>query len=427
MPTKKTKKKILVKKKVRKKVAGKAPAAGASAAAAPDRKKTRRKTAEASAVARGSARAGARTVSRQRDRQTLGKIDAMGSAVVKSSLALRDPFVDIPLRTASNMRYDKEKRIIEMGSNKQRRNLFNFGQARKFMQTVLLAKGCKDLIEAEKTLSLRGMYYKSLHTITGTSEKTFGDQGESDTILEDLEVALESLREELHIYADKRGDMVGNITIIDAGDQIDCRRMGSGGYSIPSIVEPSVIRFKKCEADFVLHVEKNTVWQRFNEDKFWKKHNCVLTHGGGQPSRGVRRLLQRLNQELGLPVYCLLDCDPWGHYIYSVIKQGSINLAFESQRMAVPEARFMGIRAEDYDRCELSDDVKIDLNDRDITRARQILKYPWFKEKRPWKREIKRMLANGFKMEVESLITKDISYVTETYVPQRLAARDFLD
>ena len=27
------------------------------------------------------------------------------------------------------------------------------------------------------------------------------------------------------------------------------------------------------------------------------------------------------------------------------------------------------------------------------------------------------MLQNGFKMEVESLITKDISYVTETYLP----------
>ena len=37
------------------------------------------------------------------------------------------------------------------------------------------------------------------------------------------------------------------------------------------------------------------------------------------------------------------------------------------------------------------------------------------------------MLANGFKMEVESLITKDISYVTEVYVPERLADRDFLD
>ena len=37
------------------------------------------------------------------------------------------------------------------------------------------------------------------------------------------------------------------------------------------------------------------------------------------------------------------------------------------------------------------------------------------------------MLRNGFKMEVESLITKEISYVTETYVPERLASGDFLD
>ncbi|MCZ6837231.1 MAG: DNA topoisomerase VI, partial [Planctomycetota bacterium] len=154
---------------------------------------------------------------------------------------------------------------------------------------------------------------------------------------------------------------------------------------------------------------------------------CILTEGSGQPPRGVRRLLHRLNKELGLPIYCLLDCDPWGHYIYSVIKQGSINLAFESKRMAIPEAKFMGIRASDYERCELSDDVKIDLNERDITRAKQIAAYPWFQEKKLWQKEIKRMLTNGFKMEVESLITKDISYVTEVYVPERLAARDFLD
>ena len=30
------------------------------------------------------------------------------------------------------------------------------------------------------------------------------------------------------------------------------------------------------------------------------------------------------------------------------------------------------------------------------------------------------MLKHGFKMEVESLLTKSISFVTETYVPQRL-------
>jgi DNA topoisomerase-6 subunit A len=267
----------------------------------------------------------------------------------------------------------------------------------------------------------------SLHTIPGTREKTFSEQSESDAILEDLEVSQEALREELHVFAKKRGTMVGNITIIDNGDEIDCRRMGTGGYAIPSICEPSVIQFKKCEADFILHVEKDTVWSRFNEDRFWEEHNCILTEGSGQPPRGVRRLLRRLNEELGLPVYCLLDCDPWGHYIYSVIKQGSISLAFESQRMAVPDAKFLGIRAKDYERCDLSDDVKIELNDRDKTRAKQIAEYPWFKSKRPWQQEIKKMLSNGFKMEVESLITKDISYVTEEYVPARLADQDFLD
>ena len=37
------------------------------------------------------------------------------------------------------------------------------------------------------------------------------------------------------------------------------------------------------------------------------------------------------------------------------------------------------------------------------------------------------MLSNGFKLEVEALISKDISYVTEEYVPARLKEAVFLD
>lgn len=361
------------------------------------------------------------------DARTVDRIESLGESVVKQSLKLADPFVDVPTRSISNVRFNKLKRLLEMGDAKQRRTLFNLGQAKKFMQTLLVADGCRDLVQAGKTLSLRGMYYKSLHTIAGTKEKTFDGQEESDVVLEDLEVSIDSLRENLHVFAKKRGTMVGNITVFDNGDEINCRRMGTGGYAIPSICEPSVIQFGKCEADFVLHVEKDTVWSRFNEDRFWETHNCILTEGSGQPPRGVRRLLHRLNTELGLPIYCLLDCDPWGHYIYSVIKQGSINLAYESGRMAVPEAKYLGIRSDDYARCGLSDDVKIELNNRDLERAKQIAAYPWFADQRVWQKEIKRMISNGFKMEVESLITKDISYVTETYVPERLKAKDWID
>jgi DNA topoisomerase-6 subunit A len=104
-----------------------------------------------------------------------------------------------------------------------------------------------------------------------TGELTLDSQEESDRILEDLEVSLGSLREELHVFAKKAGTMVGNITIVDSGDEIDCRKMGCGGYAIPLIVELEIVQFKNCDAQFVLHVEKNTVRARFNEDMFWKK------------------------------------------------------------------------------------------------------------------------------------------------------------
>ena len=363
---------------------------------------------------------------KERDAKTQAALRDLAGGIAKSALSGVEPTFDVPTRSSSNTSWNKKRGILQMGNAVQERQLFNLGQARKFMQTLLHGQGINELIEADKTLSLRGMFYKGLHDVAGTKEKTFDDQSESDSILEDLEVSIGSLREELHVFAKKRGTMVGNITVIDSGDEIDCRRMGSGGYAVPSICEPDRIQFEKVDADFILHVEKDTVWQRFNEDRFWETHNCILTEGSGQPTRGVRRMLHRLHKEHGLPVICLLDCDPWGHYIYSVIKQGSISLAFESERLAIPDAKFLGIRSKDYEACDLSDDVKIELNDRDKTRAKQIAEYPWFQDKKAWQKEIQGMLRNGFKMEVESLITKDISYVTETYVPERLAAEDWI-
>jgi DNA topoisomerase VI subunit A len=375
-----------------------------------------------------SSRAAASKRMKERDKATLNKIVDLAEGVTKAAYKGQNIAVDIPTRTRSNTIWNRKRGILQMGDAKSQRELFNLNQAKQFMQTMLHGNSIKQMIDAEKTLSLRGMFYKGLHTIQGTKgEKTFAGQDESDAVLEDLEVSLGALREELHIFAKKRGTMVGNITIVDSGDEIDCRRMGSGGYAVPSITEPDVIQFKKCEAKFVLHVEKDTVWGRFNEDRFWEKHNCILTEGSGQPPRGVRRLLRRLNEELGLPIYCLLDCDPWGHYIFSVIKQGSISLAFESERLAIPGAKFIGVRSIDYDRCGLTDDVQIELNDTDKKRAREIAAYPWFKDNRGWQKEIQKMLDNGFKMEVESLITKDISYVTEEYVPERLKKKDWLD
>ena len=132
-----------------------------------------------------------------RDRKTLGDLTGLADRVVTAAQRKRDPHVDIPSRTLSNVSYNRRKRFIEMGSNTNRRQLFNLSQAKAYMQTMLVASGCKRLIDEGKTTSIRGLYYLLKHTIKGTNEKTFDDQPESDVILEDLEVSIDALREEI--------------------------------------------------------------------------------------------------------------------------------------------------------------------------------------------------------------------------------------
>jgi DNA topoisomerase-6 subunit A len=297
--------------------------------------------------------------------------------------------------------------------------------ARKFMQTFLVANGCKTLIHEGKTISIRQMFYMTKHTIGSTSENTFEDQSESDPIIEDLEVGIDALREELHLFANRRGLVVGKLVVNDAGDQIDLARMGRGGWGIPSICEDDNLKFVRTDAEFILLVEKQAIFHRLNEDRFWEKNKCILMTSEGQAARGARRLLQRMATELKLPIYVLVDNDPWGLYIYSVLKQGSINLAYESMRMAVPHIRFLGMSSYDYEKFKLDPAVKIKLTKEDVARAEQMKAYPWFKDKK-WQREIDQLLVHGFKMEVDALLTKYISFVTEEYIPKKLKDKDYL-
>jgi DNA topoisomerase-6 subunit A len=364
--------------------------------------------------------------SKDRAKQTLDKIEGLAAGVVAQIKKGQNPRLAVPLRTLANVHFNAKRKIIELGGDKQERLFFNVAQAKKFMQTFLVAGACKELLEAGKTTSIRDLYYMTKHTLGDTKNNTFDEQEESDPIIEDLEVTVDALREELHLFANRKGLMVGPMTIVDSGDAIDLRRQGSGGWGVPSIVEPEVIRFGKHEAQYILLVEKEAVWSRLNEDKYWRTNKCMIIHGGGQPPRGVRRLVQRMHSELKLPVYVLVDNDPWGFYIYSVVKQGSINLAYESMRMAVPSARFLGISSGDPARYKIPDNVAIKMDDTDHRRVKQMLDYPWF-QKKEWKRELEGMTSTGRKYEIEALSRLGITYITDEYLPKKIRDRDWLE
>jgi DNA topoisomerase-6 subunit A len=161
------------------------------------KKKPRRAVANKSPATNGSG--AVRPKLNARDKKTMGDLVGVADRIVVDAEKKRDPYLDIPSRTLSNIKYSKANKILEMGKASNRRQLFNLSQAKIYMQSVLVASGSKRLIEQGKTTSLRGLYYMLKHTIEGTREETFDEQSQSDTVIEDMEVTLNAMREELHL------------------------------------------------------------------------------------------------------------------------------------------------------------------------------------------------------------------------------------
>ncbi len=360
-----------------------------------------------------------------KDKDVVKKLEEAGEDIVKQINKGENPSYELPVRSLNNIFFDQKSRTIKLGDKKSERQFLNIAHTRKFMQTMLVAAEIKKVIAEKATVSIRDLYYALKHTIADTNENTFEEQGESDPIIEDIESSLNLLREELHLSASSKGVIVGDMKIKDGKDTIDLNKMGSGGWGVPSNVEPDKIDIKDIDAEYVLFIEKDAVWKRFNEDQFWKKNKCIIITGRGQPSRAERRLVQRLNNEFDLPVYALMDADPWGMYIYSVIKQGSISLSYSEEKLATPETKYIGLTVKDVETFKIPKEVTIKLNHLDVKRLNEMKGYEWFKNK-PWQEEFQLMKDKAIKLELEALSKKGIRFITEEYLPQKIKTKDFL-
>ena len=353
------------------------------------------------------------------------KLKDLGNKVVDDIDKGKNPIITFSLRNLSNIVFDSKTRTLKLGDKIGSRSFFNVAHSKKFLQTIEIASILKkELLESGKHEHLRGVFYMAKRTIPGTNVNIVDEQSESDDIIEDLEVITGLSREQLHVSANKMGSMVGNVVLEDSGDTIDCSKLGRGGYSIPSITDE--LEFKKINAKYILYMEKAAIFERLNEDKFWQKNNSILVTSQGQTTRGIRRLLQRLSEEKDLPIYVLTDFDCWGFYIYSVIKYGSIALAHASEKLTIPGVKFLGITADDIIKYDLKKHL-IKLNDQDLKRMKQVSEYEWFKDNKDWQRQLKMMKDFGAKAEIQSLSAKGISFISETYLPNKIKTKDFLE
>ena len=352
------------------------------------------------------------------------RIKELGTKILKDIDTGKNPNLDIPIRNLSNVAYDPKTRMVTIGDKTSKRFLFNVAHVRKFVQTVETAAAAKELIDVDKHLNLRQIYYKLKRTIPETQINIVDEQEETNKAVEDLELITGLSREQLHINAGKAGFAAGKITIEDKGDIIDWSKQGSGGWAIPSNIEN--IKFKKVDAKFIVYVEKEGEWETMNESRLWDKLNCAIIGSKGQATRGIRRLLQRLSIEHKLPIYVLTDQDIWGIYIYSVLKYGSISLSHMTESLVIPGARYLGLTPEDVIKYDLKKHL-IKFENVDIKRLEEVAKYPWFKDDPQWQKQFKIMRELKGKVELAALTSKGIAFISEKYVPEKIKNKDWIE
>ncbi len=351
-----------------------------------------------------------------------------------------NPTIMLPKRTLANTIYDEKRKLLLLGPEKLSRSFFDLHESKKFMQTLLMARIIYEALERNEYPTIRDLYYRGKHTIIYREpggrkheENTWDEQRESDAVIRDIEVFTGLLREEMLILSKEKGKVVGNMRIRSGGDTIDLSKMGHGAYAIEPT--PDLIEFVDVDAEYVLVVEKDAVFQQLHRIGFWRKHKAILITSAGQPDRATRRFVRRLNEELGLPVYILTDADPYGWYIYSVFKIGSITLSYESERLATPNARFIGVSMTDIfgyrkKKPYLTEQERrnyiIKAKDADIKRAYELRNYKWF-QTRKWRIEIDIFLERKAKLEIEALTSKGLRFLADKYLPEKIETGDWIE
>ena len=288
-----------------------------------------------------------------------------------------------------------------------------------FAQTLRMMGLSKQLIETDDIATKREAYYVSKNW----GDARFKEQPESDTVMDDVEAMLMVNREQIgFIPEEKGGDVAGQLIVVDhdseTGEEvkIDCTKMGSGAYSVPSSVED--LKFE-TSAKFILAIETAGMFQRLVKHNFWKKQNCILVSLGGVPTRACRRFIRRLADDKKLPVYVFTDGDPYGFAnIYRTLKVGSGNAAHINQYFCVPTAKFFGITPQDIIDYKLPTHP---LKDVDIKRLKDAIKNdPFISTHKEWVKALELQMKMKKRAEQQALAAWGLNYVMDEYLPNKL-------
>ncbi|XP_060602471.1 meiotic recombination protein SPO11-like isoform X3 [Ruditapes philippinarum] len=224
------------------------------------------------------------------------------------------------------------------------------------------------LVKTNHFCTKRDIYYQD--------PSLFGSQHMLDGIVDNISCMLEIPRWQLHVLATSKGCIAGDLMFQD--------------------------------------VDNNFI-------------DCSQTQmGKGFPDMNTRMLLKILWDNFSIPILVLVDADPHGIEIMTVYKFGSKALSFESEHLAVPCIKWLGILPSDISRLGVPEKSLIALSKADKVKGEEILSRPYISQYPQWKTEIEQMLESGKKAEIQALDSISDNFLTDVYLPSKIRCSGWL-
>tara|TARA_Y100000310_G_C20587132_1_gene766038 strand:- start:245 stop:1336 length:1092 start_codon:yes stop_codon:yes gene_type:complete len=353
-----------------------------------------------------------------KENKVIKRIKELAEEIYKKIKHHTQPELEMPIRSLTNVEYNDKDGYFKLLGRKKTRTL-TASTIKTFAQSLRMMGLSKELIEAKDIATKREAYYVSKNW----GDARFKEQPESDTVMDDIEAMMEVNREQIgFIPEEKGGDIAGKLIVIDKDPdtgkpvKIDCTKMGTGAYSVPSSVEE--LQFE-TQAKFILAIETAGMFQRLVKHKYWKKANCILISMGGVPTRACRRFIRRLADDKKIPVYVFTDGDPYGFgSIYRTLKVGSGNAAHINKFFCVPQAQFIGITPQDIVDYKLPSHP---LKEVDIKKIKDLIKNdPFIKHHKEWQKALQQMAKMKVRAEQQALAKYGLNFVITDYLPKKM-------
>ncbi|KAF8311290.1 DNA topoisomerase IV, alpha subunit [Clavulina sp. PMI_390] len=273
---------------------------------------------------------------------------------------------------------------------------------------------CHQAVTVGKKITKREIYYHDV--------ELFGKQSVVDDIVDDLAATLKVTRSGLHVIASPKGMLCGSKISFT---------LTSGTILSPSPTEATIIppgdkiidvTAREHSFGWVLVVEKEAIFQTLcdsglAQSALLSRQGLIIT-GKGQPDLATRKLLCFLDSELPdtIPIFLLVDGDPFGLEIVSVYKFGSFRMRHEAADLICERAELLGLLKEDLLRFRIPKEVLLPLGDADIRKARTMLHRDRDVMPSAWKSHLTYLLRLRRKAELEAVSSLDFSTLQPAFL-----------